>query len=109
MPPTLNFLAKSPIAKNLDSLRILCNSASGASPEICEEVKRKFNVIIGQGYGMSELSYLVFLPVFTNKSDHKLSSGRLCSYMEAKLVDIYGDVENFKKFRPLKDIIKLVF
>jgi acyl-CoA synthetase (AMP-forming)/AMP-acid ligase II len=95
VPPILNFLAKSPTSNNLNSLRILCNSASGASPEICEEIKRKFNVIIGQGYGMSELSFLVFLPVFTSKN--KLSSGRLCTHMEAKIVDIHDDKEGFKK------------
>lgn len=65
VPPTLNFLAKSPATKEFDlsSLRVLNNSASGVSPEICEEVRRKFDVVIGQGNFDSMLIFSVNMKI----------------------------------------------
>lgn len=37
---------------------------------------------------MSELSFVVFLPVLNKNLNDKLSSGSLCAQMEAKIVDV---------------------
>uniref|UniRef100_A0A915DAU6 AMP-dependent synthetase/ligase domain-containing protein n=1 Tax=Ditylenchus dipsaci TaxID=166011 RepID=A0A915DAU6_9BILA len=88
VPPILLLLAKSPVVAEYDlsSVKLVMSGAASAGKELCEEVINRLPHIqlIGQGFGMSELSLASHSLVLTKKNFP--ASGKLLPNMEAKIV-----------------------
>uniref|UniRef100_A0A915DAT5 Uncharacterized protein n=1 Tax=Ditylenchus dipsaci TaxID=166011 RepID=A0A915DAT5_9BILA len=86
--PILLLLAKSPVVAEYDlsSVKLVMSGAASAGKELCEEVINRLPHIqlIGQGFGMSELSLASHSLVLTKKNFP--ASGKLLPNMEAKIV-----------------------
>ena len=58
VPPVVLLLGKSPVVSkyNLSSLRMISSGAAPLTKELVDVVRRRLNVLVMQGYGLSETS-----------------------------------------------------
>ncbi|VDM48741.1 unnamed protein product [Toxocara canis] len=91
VPPTLVFLAKSPIVSKYDLSSVIF-ALSGAAPagkDLCDDVLLRHRNIkyILQGYGMTEMGMVSHLPDL-NDGQKFGNCGRLAATYEQKIVDV---------------------
>ncbi|KAJ3194448.1 hypothetical protein HK101_002663 [Irineochytrium annulatum] len=87
VPPIVVALAKHPIVDSYDlkSLKYLFSGAAPLGVELSEEVSKRLDVVVLQGYGMTELSPTATLT--TSKRNKYGSAGFLLPNMQARLVN----------------------
>jgi len=92
VPPVLVMLSKRPEVKKYDisSLKHMIVGAAPTSPELQAEVSRRFNIRIGQGWGMTETTCAGIMLPFSEEDDGSGTIGVLMANTEAKLVDDEG-------------------
>ncbi|KAJ9653553.1 hypothetical protein H2198_007273 [Neophaeococcomyces mojaviensis] len=92
VPPVLVMLSKRPEVKNYDisSLKQILVGAAPTSSELQAEVSRRFNLKIGQGWGMTETTCAGIMVPFGEDDDGTGTIGLLMPNTEAKLVDDLG-------------------
>ncbi|KAI5063337.1 hypothetical protein GOP47_0021884 [Adiantum capillus-veneris] len=91
VPPILIALAKSPMVQKFD-LSSLCNVGSGAGPlgkEVMDAFSARFpNVVIPQGYGMTESTAVGAHTARAEETKHYGSTGLIAANTEFKIVDV---------------------
>ncbi|XP_060074047.1 uncharacterized protein LOC132553785 [Ylistrum balloti] len=87
VPPTVLFLAKSPLVEKYDvsSLKTLVCAAAPLGIGLTEETRNKLNVDITQAYGLTECSPLTHYDTYPGKEG---TIGQLVPNTEGKVVDI---------------------
>jgi len=90
VPPIILQLCKDPLASQYDlsKLRSITSAAAPLGPGLQKDCQSKFNVVVKQGYGLTETSPTVLSFPYDDPSKLKLASaGLLLSNTEIKLVD----------------------
>ncbi|MCO5607161.1 hypothetical protein L7F22_061354 [Adiantum nelumboides] len=91
VPPILIALAKSPVVQKFD-LSSLCSVGSGAGPlgkEVMDAFSARFpNVVIPQGYGMTESTAVGAHTACPEETKHFGSTGMIAANTEFKIVDV---------------------
>ena len=87
VPPVLNFLAAHPLVDNYDmsSVELIGCGAAPLGAEMETRAAERLNCVVGQGFGMTEVSGAASLVVLG--STPAGSSGAILSNMQAKIVD----------------------
>uniref|UniRef100_A0A183BM59 4-coumarate--CoA ligase n=1 Tax=Globodera pallida TaxID=36090 RepID=A0A183BM59_GLOPA len=95
VPPILVFMAKNAKIDNYDfsHVNVIFSGAAPAGADLCEELKRRFPNLqhICQGYGMTEMSVAIALPVLDKQRME--SAGKLLANLEMKIVDLSSGEE----------------
>uniref|UniRef100_A0A914H434 Luciferase n=1 Tax=Globodera rostochiensis TaxID=31243 RepID=A0A914H434_GLORO len=95
VPPILVFMAKNAKIDNYDfsHVNVIFSGAAPAGADLCEELKRRFPNLqhICQGYGMTEMSVAIALPVLDKQ--RMQSAGKLLANLEMKIVDLSSGEE----------------
>ncbi|KAK5100640.1 hypothetical protein LTS08_005391 [Lithohypha guttulata] len=96
VPPLLIMLTKRAEVKKYDisSLKHILVGAAPTSRELQAEVSRKFNLKVGQGYGMTETTCLAIIAPYGDEDDGTGTIGLLAPNTDAKLVDDEGKEVN---------------
>jgi acyl-CoA synthetase (AMP-forming)/AMP-acid ligase II len=87
VPPIALALARHPVVDNyrLPGLKWLFSGAAPLSAQVAEDVRKRLNVTIRQGYGLTEASPVVsYTPVDANRAG---KSGQLLPNTECRIVD----------------------
>ena len=93
VPPLLIMLTKRPEVKKYDisSLKHILVGAAPTSKELQREVSTKFNLRVGQGWGMTETTCAGIMEPFGDKDDESGTIGVLLPNTDGKLVDDEGN------------------
>lgn len=89
VPPIMVVLAKHPAVDRYDlsSLKLVMTGAAPLGAEVEEAVARRLGVIVGQGYGMTEVCGASHLQELATDQVRRGSVGKLVVNMEARIVD----------------------
>ncbi|KAM6549640.1 hypothetical protein CsatB_021316 [Cannabis sativa] len=91
VPPIVVALVKNTAltaAYNLSSLQTVACGGSALRKEVIEAFKARFpNVVLAQGYGLTEVAGAIFRPLNPEESVRWGSSGKITEAFEAKIVD----------------------
>ncbi|TKR88873.1 hypothetical protein L596_013048 [Steinernema carpocapsae] len=90
-PPVVIFLSKSEIPREFDlsSVEVIIMGGAPLGKELCDDVMAKMpNLkLLGQSYGMTELTVISHQPVYSGKQQKFGTAGKLLSNNEMKIVD----------------------
>ncbi len=89
VPPIMVALAKHPTVDRYDlsSLKFAMCGAAPLGPEVEEAVAKRLGIVIGQGYGMTEVCGASHLQELTPERIRRGAVGKLVPNMEARIVD----------------------
>lgn len=90
VPPIVKALLSTEASQyNLSSLNFLCSGAAPLSPQLAQDVCRRYQLDISQGFGLTETSPVLCYARF-NGADYTGSVGRLLPSIELRIVDEEG-------------------
>ncbi|RKP25996.1 hypothetical protein SYNPS1DRAFT_32851 [Syncephalis pseudoplumigaleata] len=91
IPPVCLALTKDPLVAQYDlsSLKAVFCAAAPLGPDLAQQVRERLNVVLREGYGMTELGPISHIVPFTRQLNGSI--GRLVPNMIAKIVDQDGN------------------
>jgi acyl-CoA synthetase (AMP-forming)/AMP-acid ligase II len=90
VPPIILGLAKAPIVDKYDlsSLKTVLSGAAPLGADVQNECAKRLNLLVKQGWGMTELSPVATITDETHASNNTGSCGYLLPCTEAKIIDL---------------------
>lgn len=90
VPPIIHFLAKDPLVDNYDlsALKVVLTGAAALDPKISNVCTKRLNVLIRQGYGMTETCSITHIDWNDQDRVRAGSIGVLAPNTQAKITDI---------------------